>query len=135
MKVHNKKKAESAIKKIHSKPEMMLGNLRKNNVEFAADLCIIAHQSKQIKRRKTITCVNDSPSLLQKRESTRRKDKLQKKAQVIHEAQDEMSQSLSSDNDSADQYNYNDLLERNRKAQRMMLKKKLAKDSDDSEEK
>ena len=43
MKVHNKKKAESAIKKIHSKPEMMLGNLRKNNVEFAADLCIIAH--------------------------------------------------------------------------------------------
>ena len=84
MQPHKNALEEIEKRKGYFKPKVMLGSLRKPIREFTSDLQYLQHTSSKLikKQKKDSRCI-ESISLKQKHISTRKHDKLLKKAQAI----------------------------------------------------
>ena len=80
---HKNALAELEARKNYFKPKIMLGSLSKPNIEFMSDLFYMTHNRKLVKKQMKEAEIAKSSSLMQKRESTRKNDKLQKKTREI----------------------------------------------------
>ena len=75
MKQHiNAQKAAERMRK-NFKPKVMLGDLRKPNIEFTSDIVYITHNTRIVKKVKTQAQCGESDSLLQLRKKERQRNK------------------------------------------------------------